>query len=347
MAFANLPTRHLVASIALLAATSLCLAQVVRVGSKQRPPTRDGTIRLASYNIENLFDDRDDPSLNDRNDDCYAYDKTVRAKPAEQRRAVADSIRRTNPDIIGLQEIESYDALIEFREEFLADLGYDHVVSIDVGQERGIEQAVLSKFPIREARVWPNMPLGGVHPEKYGDKRNWHAGEPITYRRSPLYVRIEVPTDIAVGGEPYELELFVIHHKSGRYNDYWREKEADALITMIHNMQTDNPARNIAILGDFNATADEKAVQMYRDAGLTQVAPRPDVDAASALTHSSGRTIDFIFVNDALAAELVPNSGWVVGTPVLSADKDWREHPPPAGYASDHMQILVDITPRD
>ena len=322
------------------------LAQSVRFGSSEAPPRRDGTIRLATYNVLNLFDDRDDPSLSDRNDDCYSYDKTVRAKPEAEQRAVAEAIRRANPDVIGLQEIESYDALIEFREKFLADMGYDHAVSIDVGQERGIEQAVLSRFPIREARVWPNMPLGGVHPDKYGDQKNWNAGEPIEYRRSPLYVRIEVPADVAGAESPYELSLFVIHHKSGRFNDYWRDKEAAKLVEMIKDLQASDPGVNIAVLGDFNATPDEDSVKAYEHAGMREVIERGSNDP-KLLTHSSGRAIDFIFVNPALQNEIVEGSAFILGTPVLDEGKDWRTEPAPPGYASDHMAVCVDIVAKD
>lgn len=321
-------------------------AQSVRVGDAEAPPRREGAIRLATYNIENLFDDRDDPSLSGPYDDCYSRDKTVRAKPDEQREAVAAAIRKADPDVIGLQEIESYDALIEFRERHLAGRGYDYAMSIDVGQERGIEQAVLSRFPIREARVWPSMPLGGVHPEKYGNQDNWHAGEPILYRRSPLYVRIEVPRGAAGNDEPYELDLFVIHHKSGRYSEYWREKEAARLVQMLSEMQKEDPERNIAVLGDFNATPEDRSVLMYKDAGMRHVIERTSADPKTT-THSSGRSIDFILVNPALAKEIVEGSAFVLGTPVLDEGKDWRTTPPPPGYASDHMAVVVDIVAKD
>ena len=349
MAITNLCARSLVTLGAMLTTVCGACGQVIRVGGEQVPEPREGTIRIATYNVLNLFDAHDDPSLTGRHDDCYSYDKTVRAKPQEEQAAVAAAIRRIDADVIGLQEIESFDALIEFRETHLADMGYVHAVSIDVGQERGIEQAVLSRFPIREATVWPNMPLGGVHPEKYGNDRNWNAGKPIEYRRSPLYVRIEVPASRGgegSGGEPYELDLFVIHHKSGRYNGYWREKEAAKLVEIIKGLQAENPARNIAVLGDFNATPNAKSITTYTDAGMTHVVDRSSADA-STLTHSSGRAIDFILLNEALAREMVAGSAFVLGTPVLEEGKDWRTEPAPPGYASDHMPVCVDITPQD
>ena len=343
MSYTSMRTTGL-AVLFLILTASASWAQSVRVGDTAAHPRREGAIRLATYNIENLFDDRDDPSLSGKFDDWYDKDKGLRAKPATQQEAVAASIRKADPDIIGLEEIESYDALIEFREKYLADMGYVYAVSIDVGQERGIQQAVLSRFPIRQATVWPNMPLGGVHPENYGTGKNWYAGEPILYRRSPLYVRIEVPANAAGNAKPYELDLFAIHHKSGRYNDYWRDKEAARLVEMIKDIEKADPTRNIAVMGDFNASPEDKCVQMYIDAGMHHVIDRTTTDPKTT-THSSGRSIDFILVNQALAKEIVPNSAFVLGTPVLDEDKDWRTTPPPPGYASDHMEVIVDITP--
>ena len=178
-------------------------ASDIRVGLPEAPDKAAGAIRLSTYNIENLFDADDDPALSGRYDDCHSYDKTVRAKPTSQLRAAARAIKELNADVIAFQEIESFDALNEFRITHLEGLGYRYIVSIDVGQERGIENAVISRYPIREATVWPNMPLDGVHPDKYGNRDNMYAGEPLVFRRSPLRVVVEVPS--RDGGDPYEL----------------------------------------------------------------------------------------------------------------------------------------------
>lgn len=334
------------AVVFLILSASVAWGQSIRVGDTAPHPRREGAIRLATYNVENLFDDRDDPSLTGRFDDWYDKARNERAKPASQQEAVAASIHRADPDVIGMEEVESYDALIEFREKYLSDMGYTYAATIDVGQERGIQQAVLSRFPIRQVSVWPNMPLGGVHPQNYGNGKNWYAGQPILYRRSPLYVRIEVPEKAAGNDKPYDLDLFVIHHKSGRYNDYWRNKEAARLVEMIQGIERQDPGRNIAVLGDFNASPEDKCVQMYINAGMRHVIDHSSDDPKTT-THSSGRSIDFILVNPALAKEIVPDSAFVVGTPVLDEDKDWRTTPPPPGYGSDHMEVAVDITPVD
>ncbi|CAE7863442.1 unnamed protein product [Symbiodinium necroappetens] len=339
------------AAIAVLAAAlSLSLASpaaaetdgVKRIGQETANPRTPGTLRLASYNALNLFDAHDDPMLQGRNDDA---DDT---KPDAEKKALAEAIRAIDADVIGMQEIESFSALQEFVDEYLSEMGYKHIVSIDVGQERGIENAVISRFPLSGARVWPGYPLGGVHPEKYGDSRNWYAGEPITFRRSPLMVDVTVPAETTGTGEPYEFTLFVVHHKSGYHNGYWREAEAETIVSFINDFQRDDRTRNIAVLGDFNAQAHEKSVGLYRErAGMTHALGHEGRDRKELLTHSSGRAIDFVLLNRAMAGELVEGSPFVFATPVRPEDADWRTTPAPEGYASDHMPVVVDLRLQD
>lgn len=316
-----------------------------RLGLAEAPAKAEGAVRLATYNILNLFDEHDNPALSGRFDDMHSGWDDIRAKPEPQLRAVAEAIRRLDADVIGLQEIESIEALQAFNAEYLAGMGYEHVMSIDVGQERGIEQSVLSRYPIREARVWPNMPLGGVHPEKYGNSENWYAGEPIAYRRSPLYVRIEIPSDDGEGG--FDLELFVIHQKSGYPASYWREAESRGLVRLIDEHIKANPEANIAVLGDFNAQPDAQSIRTYiDDAGLTLTMDSHGPGAMDNPTHESDRAIDFILVNDNLKASLVPDSAFILGTPLRPSGADYRTTPAPEGYAADHLPVAIDFFPR-
>jgi endonuclease/exonuclease/phosphatase family metal-dependent hydrolase len=320
-------------------------APAPRLGLAEAPKKAPGAIRLATYNILNLFDEYDNPALEGRFDDMHSSREGLRAKPVEQLKAVAEAIRRLDADIIGLQEIESFDALEAFNAEYLSDMGYAFVTSVDVGQERGIEQAVLSRFPITEARVWPNMPLGGVHPEKYGDNENWYAGEPIAYRRSPLYVRVEIPSEDADG--TFDLELFVIHQKSGYHASYWREAESRGLVKLIDQRLAQHPEANIAVLGDFNAMPSAKSVRTYiDDAGLVLTMDSHGAGAEDNATHESDRAIDFIFVNNNLEQHLVPKSAFVLGTPLRPSGSDYRTTPAPEGYAADHLPVAIDFFPR-
>ena len=310
---------------------------VRRYGIADPLPKPPGAIRLATYNVENLFDAIDDPALSG---DLEDIDDT---KPPSEIEALAATIRRLDADILCLQEIENESVLLQLRDAYLADMGYDHVLSPDAGDPRGIDQGVLSRFPITGHEQWIEAPLGGVHPDLFGDQPNWYAGQPITFKRSPIRIDIEIPADVT-GADAYELSLYVVHLKSGRYNDYWREAEATKLVEHIQAQREADPTRNIAVLGDFNATADQRPVQIFLETGLIDTLA--STGESGSVTHESGRHIDYILISPTLAHELVAGSPFVLGTPARPAGADWRS-PPPPGYASDHYPVALDLVAHD
>jgi endonuclease/exonuclease/phosphatase family metal-dependent hydrolase len=314
--------------------------QPPRIGQPAAKPRAPGAIRLASYNLENLFDTKDDPVLTGPNDDLDD------AKPEAQKRALAATIRAVNADVLALQEVESLEALAEFRDQCLEGQGYNYIESIDAGDERGIEQAVLSRFPVKDVKNWLAFELEGEHTEKDGNRPNPWFGKTFTFHRSPLRVTVEVPADKAAG-KPYDLTLFVVHHKSARNFNYWREAEARGVLRLVEEFTKDAPNANIAVLGDFNAETQDDSLQIYLAAGFHDLfIDRPLVETA-CFTHASDRAIDLILFNSNLAPEIITTSRFVLGTPQLKPEEDWRTAPKPAGYASDHCPIVVDIKPVD
>lgn len=320
----------------------------MRFGRAEPIKRTPGSIRVMSYNIENLFDDKDDPTLTGRADD---KDMT---KPAEHCKAAADAIKRCDPDVIALQEIESLEALTEFRDTYLSGLGYEHIVSIDTGDGRGIENSVLSRFPLKDVQTWKNLPLGGTHPELFGNAPNEFAGQPLAFKRSPLRVTVEVPASkvaelagpavVAADANPYLLTLFVVHQKSGRGGDYWRQAEARKTVELAGEFEKANPAANILFLGDFNARSREEPLKIFTRAGLRELWAEPNADSdRSAITHASNRRIDHIIYNDAVSGEIIRDSKFVLAMPTRPDGVDYRTTAPPKGYASDHFPVVVDV----
>ncbi len=299
----------------------------------------EGTIRLATYNVLNLFDDDDDPDLFDRNED------RTNTKPEHERAALAEAIRAIDADIIALQEVESEAAVKWFLEQHLDGLGYNHVVSIDAGDGRGIENAVISRYPLSEAKVWPSLPLGGVHPKKWGDKPNYRAGESLEFRRSPLNVTATIPS--AIGDDPYRITMFVVHHKSGFGGGYWREAEATKVVELAQRLERDDPRANIVVLGDFNCRHGDAPLEVYAGAGFVDAFQGRTDENARYATHESGRAYDHILFNESMVAEFVPDTRFIYGTPCRAPGTDWRTTPTPDGFASDHFPVVVDITPVD
>ncbi|MCG3123630.1 MAG: hypothetical protein GIKADHBN_02051 [Phycisphaerales bacterium] len=305
---------------------------LVRFGSKQAKARPVGAVRIASYNVENLFDDKDDPALSGQ------YEDNGQTKADNELRGAAAAIRQIDADVLALQEVESLDAVKWFRDGWLKDLGYQYVASIDAGDERGIEQAVLSRFPISGTRNWLKAPLEGTHPDKAPDAE---PGTPMTLHRSPVRVEIALPVE---GGGSQPLTLYVVHHKSGAKSAYWREAEAKKVVELLKQDQAENPGVPVAILGDFNATPDQPTFQTYLTGGLIDVfADRVEGDPAW-VTHESGRAIDHILANEAFVKHIAAGSHFVMGVPARPAGADWRTTPPPEGYGSDHYPVVVDLS---
>ena len=310
-------------------------ASLIRFGIAEAPAKAPGSIRLTTYNVENLFDSEDDPAIGGR------FDDADEAKPEGELAGAAQAIRDVDADILALQEIESEAALLWFRDTYLADLGYEHVASVDVGDARGIECGVLSRFPLRDAQVWIGEELSMVHPEDASDSRVT-PGEPVVFRRSPIRVVADVPDG---AGGTAELVIYNVHHKSGWRNSYWRIAEALRIGEKVAQEIVDGDAM-VAVLGDFNARlTDQGPAEVYTQAGLLdsrELAGGP-LEGSAGMTHESGRAIDHIFVSPALGERLVEGSVFVFGTNARPENDDWRNTPKPEGYASDHYPVSVDL----
>ena len=308
-----------------------------RFGREDAPEKTPGAFRLTTYNIENLFDDVDDPALRDRDEDI---DDT---KPHHELVAVARTIREVDADVLCLQEVESRAALDWFIENYIPDMGYEHVISLDAGNSRGIENAVLSRYPLSNPELWIGKELGGVHPDNYGpNAKNFYAGEPVAFRRSPLKVDVEIPANDEAGSS-WTLTLFVVHHKSGRYSGYWREAEAKTILKLAKAIESEHPGRAIAILGDFNAQTSDESVKIYLRDGFNDLFAKASSGDNSAITHESGRRIDLILTNDAASKRLVGDSAFVLGTAARPESINWRDLETFEGYAADHYPVSTDI----
>lgn len=309
-----------------------------RYGLTEAMPRIEGTVRIGSYNMLNFFDQVDDPSLQGDYDDFGDNPGPTSVARCEE---LAKVIRELDADVLALQEVESQEALTWFTNEYLPDMGYKFVVSEEVGYYRGIEQSVLSRFPITKVRTWPDADLTKIKRIGGGWSEIPSNTSEIAFQRSPLCVTVTTP-------EGYELTLFSIHQKAGR--DSWRrELEALQIMEYVKSMTKANPNRNIAIIGDFNAQPWDRSVRVYLRNSMTDALSHRSLnlqwDDTSPLrkTHTSGRVIDFILLNAAAVDELVVDSGFVLGS--SHPEYDWKNDAIPSGYASDHCAIAIDMVP--
>lgn len=156
------------------------------------------SVTLMSFNVQNLFDNQDDPGKDDKAylpieaKQSEAHQAACNKIPVENWRAecltldwsdlaievkltaLAETIRQANDgkgaDIIALQEVENVSILDQLRTSKLADLGYKPAILVEGTDARGIDVALLSKFPLAdEPRLHPlSLP---AYPERARDSR--------------------------------------------------------------------------------------------------------------------------------------------------------------------------------
>ena len=186
-------------------------------------------IRVASYNVENLFDLKYDGSeYKDYipNTGAKWNKKTYLAKL----RNISKVISAFHPDIIGLQEIESENALLDLRamlksSSFKMNYKY-YAIALDKKKSSAVTTALLSKYPIEyrsEVKV-----------------TNHHL------------VRNVLEVGIKVGDEV--LTVFVNHWKSKSGGESKRVRTAEYLMKRLSQLDDEAP---YILLGDFNSNYNE------------------------------------------------------------------------------------------
>jgi endonuclease/exonuclease/phosphatase family metal-dependent hydrolase len=312
-------------------------------GTPKAPEKKKGAIRVAAYNVENLFDGVDDPKQQGEYDDINEVTKQGRLE------ALADAIKRLDADVLCVEEVESLECLTWFRDTYLKDMGYKHVYSEDVGYYRGVEQGCLSRHPIKSHATYVSESLEDMVEKR--DGQGWSAKKGKSedkFQRSPLRVDIDV--------DGYVLTLFSVHYKAGGKDfEYQREGEALQTIQFVKDILKENPGANVAVLGDFNATPSQKTAKAFTENGMRTAYDFRGVKKGNTkdlyTTHDSGRAIDYIMMSPGLADDAVDGSFFVLSVTHPASDYDWRKDPEkekvPPGYASDHYPIAIDIMPKD
>ncbi len=170
----------------------------IDLGRPAAAATTATTATLMTLNVENLFDNLDDPGKDDKaylplaakqdalhiaacneieveawRNECLYLDWSDAAVEFKLG-VIAETIRQVDDgngaDIIALQEVENIGILERLRTEHLGDLGYQPAVLIEGSDVRGIDVAFLSKFPLAGEPVLHPFAVP-AYPERAGDTR--------------------------------------------------------------------------------------------------------------------------------------------------------------------------------
>jgi hypothetical protein len=182
-----------------LAALAACNYNATR--EETRPAEQPGGVSLTimTFNVENLFDNVDDPGKDDRtylalaakqNEEHRAACATIEVDRwreqclewdwnddiiAKKLGVVAAAILQVGegrgPDIVALQEIENIGILERLRTEYLGAAGYKPGILIEGDDLRGIDVAFLTRLDLAEPPTLHRIDFSGVEQVRVYDTR--------------------------------------------------------------------------------------------------------------------------------------------------------------------------------
>ncbi len=264
----------------LLAALAVTCARV----PPPLPPAPPGVFTVATWNVEHLVDEYDNP---------YVQRDQDQEKSPAQLAEIAETIRAIDADIFAFQEIEGSDVLRAFAEEHLADMGYTHFVSCpDDNWHQNV--AVMSRFPLgpltsMTAVVTPVPGFDGGGTALINDR----------------LLAVEVYPD-----ESCPMLVVTVHLKAGwgERNQHWRTGQIELLRDWLEDQMTLDPALNVCVLGDFNCAPDSPEMQRLTTPENGTAYRNVSGADGPGSTHRVGRSIDHILANDNLTVDYVEDS---------------------------------------
>lgn len=358
--FLALPTPAKVAVVLLaLAAGAVALVTSARRGAAPpAAPVPPGAVAFMFWNVENLFDDRDDRrnSIDDPYDNWFATDPAARKLKFDH---LTEIILRQNggtgPDVLACVEVESVRAAELLRDALNERLPagaarYEHVAMKELAANAGRYMApcVISRLPLDPARTR----LLGTH-------------------------NLRVLETHVVAGRA-DLTLVASHWTSQRSDDgsrkgSGRDKYAGTIYDEYERIVAARPEADVLVCGDFNDDPDSDAVArvLHVTANRAEVVPGARPPRLFGLL--SGKPLDrfstiyydrehkaSIFDQIAVSPGLLDDAGWgcdpdsvAVPTEGMSragkvARRPWRfgdadDKAVQRGYA-DHFPVVVNLT---
>jgi endonuclease/exonuclease/phosphatase family metal-dependent hydrolase len=232
-----------------------------------RPDAAAQSLTIMTFNVENLFDNLDDPGKDDgtylalaakQNDahraacagievphwreQCLEWDWSDTIVDRKLR-VIADAILQVGDgrgaDVIALQEVENIRILERLRTDYLAAAGYLPAVLIDGNDLRGIDVAFLSRLPLAGEPALHPITFEGIPEERVRDTRGI------------LQADFSLPDGSLLTG-------FAVHFPAPFHPTGMRETAYTRLNGLLATLPADRPA---FAAGDFNTTSKEDSQQ--------------------------------------------------------------------------------------
>ncbi len=278
-------------------------------------PAHD-TVRVATWNVENMVDGFDDPYV-----DASWENDGGRDREAKLQRFV-EVLRALNADVVVLQEFEHSRYLRVLANERFPELGYRFFVGTESSNWYQ-NVVVMSRLPLGVVRNYANVytPVPGStdsagRPEVQSliNNRMWVL---------ELYAR-----------EQAMMHLAGLHLKAGRTSRDTAMRSGQVRFLQSELREVAGAGMGIMVAGDLNATPGSRELdELLAGAGVGVPLIDP-LAGRGVLTHPAEnptRQLDHILVDRRLAARLIPGGVRVVSP--LSADA--------MAVASDHLPVVA------
>jgi len=226
------------------------------IRSQPLPQITDRQFSLAGMNLENLFDDEDDPKIKEDIVPVEVFQNRLKKISM----AIRDYMRF--PDVIGVIEVESLSVLKKLADKINSDAVAANQTNpkyeaylIDGNDGRGIDVGFLVKSA--RVNVVEVKQLGKDDKFKNPNNKN----EENLHDRPPLVLQATI--NDAKTGKPFAFTVIVNHLKSflgiddpkdgGARVRLKRQTQAESLAKFVQERQKASADERIVLLGDFNA----------------------------------------------------------------------------------------------
>lgn len=297
--------------------------------------------RIASMNMLNLFDLVDGPGTGGKPSANALETQLTRIAGVIKDRMHA-------PELIAVQEAENVDVLRQLADRpELAGLGYE-VALLQGGDRRGINAALLFRgdlVKVDNVRITnTNMPKG----LKSKTPSNSHTHVDQLFSRPPLIADVSVKSD---DGSVTDSFTIVANHliskfsPSGAPTDPIRIAQGKFINSLVKDLRTDAPGRDVVVIGDMNDRHNSAAIKALRGPQKNPLLTNaiydhvPPAERYSYVFQGAPELIDHVLVTPGMAARVAR-----AGVAHLNADVPYSHTwgTAPIG-SSDHDHPYVDI----
>jgi len=279
--------------------------QDVIAEAESDPENPCDVVTIASYNVENMFDNDDNGGKGG---------KKTPPKSDGEMKAVASTLKKADADIIVLEEVENREMLDTLVDKYMKSPEYPERVLIPGNDPRGINVAVLSRFPV-------------MNVESHKDDR-FRANESHIYKNPIKFSRDLLETDIKVAPN-FTVTVYATHLKSqigGERADDKRLAEAQEIRRIIEQDMKEYPNKAFVVAGDFNDSPQSKPVQAVigtgRNALVDPLAPLPMSEQYTYTYRGKQDRLDYILMSTELQKDYVSGSAHVIRTPEAAEGSD-------------------------